>query len=151
MKKVVVGFAFSEDCKWVLLVKKIRPEWQRGFWNGVGGAIETDESEYEAMVREFSEETGLITRAYDWERTVVMEVLDAGTIVFVFRTTISNSALFRVSGKENDVGEKLSLFSTECQSTGDWIPNLRWLIPLQNQPLVFPIKVTEKKKGGFGI
>ncbi|OHD24268.1 MAG: hypothetical protein A2Y38_20085 [Spirochaetes bacterium GWB1_59_5] len=60
MIRYVVGFAFSEDRKQVVLIKKDRgPEELRGKLNGVGGKINASESIYEAMSREFKEETGV--------------------------------------------------------------------------------------------
>lgn len=56
----VVGFAFTKDRKQVVLIRKGRgPEELRGKLNGVGGKIEARESVYEAMSREFKEETGV--------------------------------------------------------------------------------------------
>lgn len=54
----VVGFLFSTNKKEVVLIKKNRPDWQKGLLNGIGGHIE-DETPLEAMKREFLEETGL--------------------------------------------------------------------------------------------
>jgi len=42
----------------VLLIKKARPNWQAGRYNGVGGKIEADETPMQAMRREFKEEAG---------------------------------------------------------------------------------------------
>jgi 8-oxo-dGTP diphosphatase len=68
MKEAVVGFLFSENLEEVLLIKKARPDWQRGKLNGVGGKIEkTDASPAAAMAREFEEETGMIVPAIAWE------------------------------------------------------------------------------------
>lgn len=54
-----VGFAFTEDRQLVLLQKKLRPPWQKGYLNGVGGKIEHGEHASRAMHRECLEETGL--------------------------------------------------------------------------------------------
>lgn len=43
----------------VLLIRKQRPEWQKGKLNGIGGHIEAGETARQAMVREFKEEAGL--------------------------------------------------------------------------------------------
>ncbi len=61
----VLGFYFSTDRKSVVLIKKNRPVDFNGKINGVGGKIEKDESPYDAMVREFREETGLVVT--DWK------------------------------------------------------------------------------------
>ena len=57
--KMVVGFMFSVLKSSVVLIKKERPKWQEGKLNGVGGKVEKGESPFDAMKREFLEETGL--------------------------------------------------------------------------------------------
>lgn len=64
----VLGFAFNPASDSVLLIKKVRPDWQAGLYNGVGGKIEPDEDHSDAMQREFYEETGILTRADSWKR-----------------------------------------------------------------------------------
>ena len=59
MKRYVMGFCFSPDLKKVAMVKKNRPRWQAGLWNGIGGHVEEDECAEAAMVREFEEETSV--------------------------------------------------------------------------------------------
>ncbi len=56
---LVVGFLFSEDFSYVVLIEKSKPEWQAGRLNGVGGKIEEGEEPLDAMRREFKEEAGL--------------------------------------------------------------------------------------------
>ena len=62
-RNYVCGFLVDEAWDQVVLVKKLRPTWQAGKLNGVGGKIETIigekvESPLDAMIREFKEETG---------------------------------------------------------------------------------------------
>jgi 8-oxo-dGTP diphosphatase len=40
----VLGFLFDPSQKDVVLIKKLKPEWQKGKLNGVGGKIEEGES-----------------------------------------------------------------------------------------------------------
>jgi 8-oxo-dGTP diphosphatase len=56
--RYVLGFLFNSELTKVVLIKKLRPPWQSGLYNGVGGKVEPDELDYDAMVREFEEETG---------------------------------------------------------------------------------------------
>ena len=60
MEKYVVGFNLSEELDRVLLMLKKRPDWQRGFLNGVGGHIELGETPDGAMQREYFEEVGRV-------------------------------------------------------------------------------------------
>jgi 8-oxo-dGTP diphosphatase len=70
MQKYVCGFCFTEARDRVLLIKKKRPKWQNGRLNGIGGHIEPNELEIQAMKREFWEETGISSnvRAIKWNR-----------------------------------------------------------------------------------
>jgi hypothetical protein len=35
--KYVLGFMFDEELRNVALIRKIKPKWQEGKWNGIGG------------------------------------------------------------------------------------------------------------------
>lgn len=59
MQTYVLGFAFSQNGDSVVLIKKNKPEWQKGKFNGVGGKVENMEAPNVAMSREFKEETGV--------------------------------------------------------------------------------------------
>lgn len=60
----VLGLAFTPDGR-IALIRKNRPDWQRGKWNGIGGKVEPTEDSKTAMQREFVEETGVVTHP-DW-------------------------------------------------------------------------------------
>lgn len=72
MKHYVLGFAFDSDSR-VALIKKARPDWQAGRWNGIGGKVEEGETSKEAMAREFAEETGVLIEYPHWRRVALME------------------------------------------------------------------------------
>lgn len=65
--KYCVGFAFSEDYQHVVLIRKNRPVWQFGKFNGVGGHVEPGETALESCTREFQEETGLLIEESRWD------------------------------------------------------------------------------------
>ncbi|MCL4384659.1 NUDIX domain-containing protein [Patescibacteria group bacterium] len=62
IKRMVLGFVFSEDLEEVLLIqrKNAKQAWQNGRDNGLGGKIEAGESAVKAMQREFEEESGYV-------------------------------------------------------------------------------------------
>lgn len=62
----VCGFMFQSHFGTVVLIRKNKPEWQKGKLNGVGGKIEPGEQPIQAMVREFEEETGFRTEVDEW-------------------------------------------------------------------------------------
>lgn len=65
MKSYVLGFAFLPDNSCVLIENE-KPDWRRGLVNGLGGKIEVNETEYDAMIREFKEECGIGTAVKHW-------------------------------------------------------------------------------------
>lgn len=83
MKRYVLGFAFTptfEDD--VVLIRKLKPEWQAGKLNGVGGSIEEGETPVEAMKREFFEEAGVSISEERWREFAVMRGADWAVICF---------------------------------------------------------------------
>jgi len=94
MIKYVVGFAFSEDMKQVIMIQKEHPHWQKGKLNGVGGKADQQveetqrtrahiETPYEAMVREFEEETGV--RFETWECYAICEDKKKDITMYCYR------------------------------------------------------------------
>jgi len=72
MQKYVLGFMFDKKADKVALIQKIKPKWQEGLYNGVGGKIEEhDLNSHAAMVREFFEETGVL--AQTWYSLLTMQ------------------------------------------------------------------------------
>ncbi len=59
MIEYVVGFIFSEDRQRVALIRKVKPSWQAGKLNGLGGKIEPGEDGENAIFREVEEEAGV--------------------------------------------------------------------------------------------
>lgn len=126
-KEMVLGFVFDAPLEWVALIRKQRPDWQKGKWNGIGGRVQPGEDPLTAMVREFEEEAGLNIPEPYWTRTVVMDGRMHGWRVHVF-TTNSHYA-HDVQTKTDEVVAMFKLSSLH-QFDGI-ISNLSWLIPLQ--------------------
>lgn len=118
--RYVVGFLFSPNYKNVVLIRKNRPDFQKGLYNGVGGKIELNESPIEAMIREFKEETGLLIT--EWKEYAI---LDGDCQVHVF-SSISEEYI-KVETKTDE--EVCILYTFEVSSL-KIMPNLRWLIPM---------------------
>lgn len=66
-----LGFAFNSDRSKLVVITKNRPAWQAGKWNGIGGHIEDGENPLECLVREFHEETGVMTSEEEWNPLAV--------------------------------------------------------------------------------
>lgn len=70
MKSYVVGLVFDEAGR-VMTIEKQRPDWQKGFLNGVGGEIKINETPLEAMIRTCKKESGLFINKWHLYNTVI--------------------------------------------------------------------------------
>ena len=123
VERMVVGFAFTVDRTSVILIRKNRPEWQKGKLNGVGGHIEQGEHPNKAMEREFEEETGVHVKADRWKRVVMMEGQDWH--VTFFKTVLTNLDRHHIQTMTDE-----AVVEVQCDMPGGMIPNLTWLLPL---------------------
>jgi len=130
----VVGFLFSTDCSCgklcarVALIRKNRPQWQEGLWNGIGGKIEPNEAPGDAMRREFREETGI-----DFEEWQLFLVGSGKTEVLHFYVGLVKQDHLRTVRTTTD--EKVDVFPIDSAcSTGTrhfpTVPNLKWELHL---------------------
>lgn len=123
----VVGFLIDPVTDNVLLIRKNRPEWQRGKLNGVGGKVEPGEEAHQAMQREFREETGMTID--DWRRVLTMEFPAAR--VYFYRSFTSRSHLMTASTMTDEVVELWEIgYLLKWPGSARIVPNLRWLLPL---------------------
>lgn len=81
MKHYVLGFA--TDGSTIAFITKIKPKWQAGLKNGIGGKIEEGETPIQAMVREFEEETSVKTDESNWKQYAILYNDDFKMHVFV--------------------------------------------------------------------
>lgn len=129
------GFQFSlhpHDRRYdtVLLVNKLRPEWQTGLWNGVGGMVESGETPRDCMYREFVEETGVEVPKKQWHGFA--HEAGPGYEVYFFRVFLETEIAHNPS---NDRGEPLSYFTVAGLPTAvRAVGNLNWLIPMARDP-----------------
>lgn len=122
--KYVVGFLFRNEGKEVALIRKEKPEWQKGKLNGVGGKIEPGENSFEAMEREFKEETGAVVTL--WRLFVALNC-DG---VFIDFFCSHEPAEVRTTTNELVEWWRVS----EVLNNPRTIPNLKWLIPMALDP-----------------
>lgn len=123
----VCGFMFSEDKSKVALIRKQKPNWQKGKLNGVGGKIDRDENEMDTMIREFEEETGYSTNRLQWRRLVKLIGWNGSEEwkVYFFYTFDNN-----IEKLKTVEDEKIEIHNTIDLYKLDVIPNLLWLIPM---------------------
>ena len=119
----VVGFLFNRDLTQVVLIKKNRPTWQAGKYNGVGGKIEaSDNTFHEAMAREFIEETG--KECTHWDLFGYICTSTARVYCFCGIAEDINSVK-SLTDERVSVWKLYQISGVDCL-----IPNLQWLIPM---------------------
>jgi len=145
MKRYVVGFPTQKLS--VLLIKKNRPRWQTGRYNGIGGHIEKGEKPIDAMVRECEEETGLRTIAEQWEKFVIYRGKKYIVHFFVaFNVDISQAV--QKTDEELKIFD-ISTFDYDMKMGKGMIYNLNWLLPLAFDGAVkTPITIYEQTETG---
>jgi 8-oxo-dGTP diphosphatase len=125
----VLGFAFDPDLR-IALIKKDRPADMAGLWNGIGGKVETGEAPIDAMVREFTEECGVITTPEHWQHYATLRDTRSGYQILCFVTVITPESLDCVRTMES---EEVKVFTREqlAEKTAvEVMPNLSWLMPM---------------------
>jgi 8-oxo-dGTP diphosphatase len=123
MKNYVAGFMFNHELTQVALIKKARPEWQAGRYNGIGGHLEDNETYHEAMAREFFEETGHQTKPSDWK--FFAELVEAEWYVAFYTSIMDDLSILKTTTDEEVVIIDVANLSNEPV-----ISNLQWLIRL---------------------
>jgi 8-oxo-dGTP pyrophosphatase MutT (NUDIX family) len=155
-QEYVCGFMIQWARKRVLLIHKTHPAFQAGKWNGIGGHIESGETMYQAMVREFQEETGVTTGRLwnephadpDWQHTVTLWGSDFA--VHYLRIFVDNFPAYRTTTdevvKDWDIE---AVYDPEHNHEGvvigyrcPTLENMKWILPIQlSHNIVFPVVV----------
>lgn len=120
-RKYVCGFMFDTNSR-VLLIEKVRPDWQAGRLNGIGGRVEEGETEHDAMCREFKEETGIATD--NWSLFCVLRDARGWPVYFYY--SLGNIYSAQALTDESPVIVEVR----DIELDRRLIPNLRWLIPM---------------------
>lgn len=129
IKKYVCGFMFNQRMSDIILIRKQKPAWQAGVLNGVGGKVNEGEHEYDAMIREFEEETGVHYEG--WKLFAV--ITDKETFRVAFYAAADNDAFKNATTTEDEAVVKSNIRGRGdigfCID-GSAVYNLNWLIPL---------------------
>ena len=136
-KKYVCGFLFNSDKSKIVLIRKNKPEWQKGKLNGVGGKIEINETPLAAMSRDAYEEMGVVTDKWDNFLTIDYKTC----VVYFFR--FSDDEYFDYARmRESEVIEK---FELKHFPHSEVIPNLNWIVNLALDPDISKAEAFEVK------
>jgi 8-oxo-dGTP diphosphatase len=117
------GFLFSADLMQVALIEKLKPAWQAGLLNAIGGHVEEDESPLRCQIREFKEEAGVEIRAW----THFCALINPGKWQVDFFHARGDYELTSMTK------EQVSWIPVSSLPFAPVIPNLRWLIPMALQ------------------
>lgn len=128
MKNYVCGFLFAPCRDYVALIRKNKPDWQRGKLNGIGGSVEDGETPDQAMVREFMEEAGPIIKT--WECFCIVEYPALDCRVFFYKAFLTDEAEAKTVTSKTPEPVGWYFNPHWGQSWLNLIPNLRWLIPM---------------------
>lgn len=124
-KTYVAGFLFDFSLERVALIRKLKPEWQAGLLNGIGGKIEEGETAMDAMVREFKEETG--SYVSEWRHYLSMQAArEQGWSVEFFCAIGDLNDLRSIEAEQIEIVALDEIHPLRH----DMIENLPWLIPL---------------------
>lgn len=119
--RYVVGFRFYQGDH-VVLIEKLKPSWQCGLLNGVGGLVELGESGLQAMQREYLEETGEVI--YAWQLFATLDFSEAHVDFY------RHAGDWATSTARTTTAEKVIHVHLEDLDSFELVPNLKWLIPL---------------------
>jgi 8-oxo-dGTP diphosphatase len=139
-KQYVVGFMFSANKGHVVLIRKNRPDWQKGKLNGVGGKIELGEFPIKAMIREFQEETGVDTNILDWRLFATMEGPESK--IYLYTGTSEPYC----KGAQTVTDEHIDYYPSSDFDIYNCVPNLKWLIPMAKYENPLFAEVTFEKE-----
>lgn len=140
-KKYTVAFLFDKTLKYVSLVRKAKPEWQAGKFNGIGGKLEEGETFAQANVREFQEETGVPTKEEEWSRFAKIETVDTEIEFFAMKSDIHIDLVTTQTTEPGQPEEPIEVENVAdvCQGilhgSEQAVENLAWLIAMAKDHL----------------
>lgn len=121
-----LGFLFSFDKQKVALIRKERPNWQKGKFNGIGGHTEQGETAEECIEREFGEEVEYPSPyKTEWKKFALIDNPKYTVDCF---TALGD--LTRVRGKTDEPIEVVNVDQIHPLRNKDMIDNLPFLVAM---------------------
>ena len=130
-KDYVLGFMFNYSFDHIVLIRKNKPAWQAGKFNGLGGKKEKqDDTFLHAMVREFYEEAKIETDIASWYNFANLDGPDFHVACY---WTVAGeniiSKCFR-SFEEGLISNYNLKYILSPENFGEMVPNVPFLITL---------------------
>ena len=140
----VLALLFTTDRRRVVLMRKLRPAWQAGRVNALGGKLLSGESAAAAARREVREEAGVDVPEPSWREILVWR--DP-----IYRMHVL-SAFDDVANRASTAEDQEIFLAATDDLPRESIDNLRWLIPLAlDREVALPIEVWSAAAGGSGL
>lgn len=124
------GFIFNHDMTKVILIKKNRPNWQKGYLNGIGGHLLPGEGGKQGMARECLQETGLDIPDYCWDSLASISGKDDNGdryICWFYYSVNIGKVLNKAKTKTDEGVWEIDLTMRRKMKI---VSGLEWLIPL---------------------
>ena len=123
------GLVFNQNNSKLAMIKKNRPWWQKGRYNGVGGKVEGTETYIECMIRETKEEMGLDTNEEDWVSLGRLIINDSNVMFFAI-FGIDFYTLKQITDEEIYIISVKHIFDIKSDVYNLIMPNIRTAIGL---------------------
>jgi len=121
--KSTLGFIYTPDFEFVLLIRKHKLVHHAGKLNGLGGKCEGSETAHECLSREVKEESTLDIHAERWKKIGAMHWQEWEVEIFA---TVYNGPLEDIASLAS---EEVGWYPVR-DLPEDVISNLGWLVPL---------------------
>lgn len=124
------GLIFNKKMTKVILIKKNRPNWQKGYLNGIGGHLEQGEGGKQGMARECKQECGLDLPDYCWQSLASISGVneDGDRYICWFYYSINLDKVFDKAKTLTD--EEVWEIDLTMRRKMEIVCGLDWLIPL---------------------
>ena len=152
----VMGFCFDEtwpNCDNVVaLIRKNKPEWQKGKLNGIGGSIKPGETAMTAMIREWYEGTGIDLPPNCWQPTITLTYPMGRVQCFRAFTNLRERWPYGLGTTGNIITDEGVVSMWACgivvnaANARGAIPNLAWHIPLHKDREMFNVGHIEGRR-----
>lgn len=145
----VIGFAFCGNE--VALIRKTKPAWQAGRLNGIGGKVENGEGFPASMVREFQEETGILTERHEWSHKITM--LGSDWQAEVFAMEMEHTRFDRLKTTTEEQVFRINLLAIQgMYENEELIEHIPWMLSLcrDTSGVRFPVEFRMNPRDGQG-